>query len=83
MPPRTNNQSSGSTPVNQVFAKLTTIAPKAAPYRVPLPPTATQTTISIEFKGENSPGLMIPTWGTYKAPASPANIAATTNAKSL
>ena len=34
------------------------------PTSVPRPPTATQIAISIEFAGENSDGLMIPTWGT-------------------
>ena len=35
-----------------------------APYSVPRPPIATQTTTSIEFSGANSPGLMMPTCGT-------------------
>ena len=35
-----------------------------APTSVPRPPTATQITISIEFAGANSLGLMMPTCGT-------------------
>ena len=68
-------QISGEIIVKYDFNTLTTIAPIIAPYKKPLPPNATQTTISIDFIGENSPGFIIPTWGTYKAPAIPANTA--------
>jgi hypothetical protein len=51
---------------------LTITAPSAAPISVPRPPTATQITISMELAGANSLGLMMPTCGTYRAPATPA-----------
>ena len=35
--------------------------------------------ISIDFIGANSPGFIIPTWGTYNAPAIPANTAEKVN----
>src|SRR5215218_10236765 len=63
-PPNAKSQYSGSAPVNQLFAALTMTAPSAAPVSVPRPPTATQITASIEFAGENSEGLMMPTCGT-------------------
>ena len=50
---------------------------------MPRPPTATQMTASIELIGANSPGLMMPTCGTYSAPATPAMIAETTKSQSL
>ncbi len=53
------------------------------PTMVPRPPTAVQITTSIELAGSNSPGLMIPTWGTYSAPAMPAITAETVKAKSF
>ena len=65
--------------VKNDFKILTTIAPRTAPYKKPLPPNATQTTISIDLIGENSPGLIIPTWGTYNAPAIPARTAEIVN----
>ncbi len=58
-------------------------APSTAPTSVPRPPTATHTAISIEFAGDISEGLMMPTWGTYKAPASPHSIADSVQMKSL
>src|SRR5271165_2441370 len=73
--PRANSQNSGSALVNQVLPKFTINAPRMAPASVPRPPTATQITASIEFAGENSLGLMIPTCGTYSAPPMPAIIA--------
>ena len=63
-PPRTKSQASGTEPVSQVLARLTTAAPIIAPTSVPRPPTATQIAISIELAGENSLGLMMPTCGT-------------------
>jgi len=62
---------------------LTSTAPATAPYSVPRPPTATQITTSIELIGENSLGLMMPTCGTYNAPAIPASTAEKTNTQSL
>ncbi len=41
------------------------------PISVPRPPTATQIAISIELAGDISLGLMMPTCGTYSAPAMP------------
>src|SRR4029077_13870971 len=59
--PSTNSQGSGAAPVSQVFAALTRVAATIAPDKVPRPPTETQIATSIEFPGENSPGLMMPT----------------------
>ena len=39
------------------------------PISVPRPPTATQMAISMELAGDISLGLMMPTCGTYRAPA--------------
>ena len=39
-------------------------APITGPISVPRPPTAVQIAISIEFAGDISLGLMMPTWGT-------------------
>ena len=47
--PSAYNQTSGSAEVKYVLAKLTTIAPIIAPYKVPRPPIATQITNSIEM----------------------------------
>src|SRR5579883_1809031 len=63
-PPSTNSHASGSAPVSQVLAALTSTDPRSAPMSVPRPPTATQMAISIELAGANSPGLMMPTCGT-------------------
>src|SRR5437899_1298627 len=63
-PPRKNSQISGAAVVSQVFARLTSTAPIAAPTSVPRPPTETQIATSIELPGENSLGLMMPTCGT-------------------
>ncbi len=59
--PRVKSQTSGNALVSIVLDPLTKIAPKTGPINVPLPPTATHTTASIELAGENSPGLIIPT----------------------
>ena len=53
------------------LAPLTKKAPMIGPISVPRPPTAVQITISIELAALISPGLMMPTCGTYKAPAMP------------
>src|SRR5216683_2856774 len=82
-PPRMNSQISGAALVSQVFAKLTSPAPSIAPTSVPRPPTDTQIAISIELPGENSLGLMMPTCGTYSAPAMPANTADTVKTNSF
>ena len=62
--PSTNSQISGKFAVSQLLPAATISAPSAAPTSVPRPPSATQITISIEFAGENSLGLMMPTCGT-------------------
>ena len=46
-------------------------APRIGPINVARPPTAAQIAISIEFAGLISLGLMMPTCGTYSAPATP------------
>ena len=54
-----------------VLVKLTRKAPMTAPIKVPLPPTATQIAISIEFDTLISEGEIIPLKGTKSAPAIP------------
>ena len=61
--------------MNQVFRPLTAPAPMMGPISVPRPPVATQITISMEFSVDISPGLMMPTCGTYSAPAMPQSTA--------
>ena len=65
------------------FAPLIRNAPSKAPDSVPRPPTATQIAISIELDGCISLGLMMPTWGTYNAPAKPHKTADRVHRKSL
>ena len=62
--PRKNSQYSGNAAVNQLLAPLTMNAPRIGPISVPRPPTAAQIAISIEFAGDISLGLMMPTCGT-------------------
>ena len=81
--PRKNSQYSGNACVKKLFAPLTSPAPSAAPASVPRPPTATQIAISIEFAGDISLGLMMPTCGTYSAPAMPHSTADSVQMKSL
>ena len=69
--PRKNSQNSGKATVNQLLAPLTKKAPMIGPISVARPPTAAQMAISIEAAGLISPGLMMPTCGTYSAPATP------------
>jgi hypothetical protein len=57
--------------VSQLLAPLTMKAPMMGPTSVARPPTAAQIAISIELAGLISPGLMMPTCGTYSAPATP------------
>src|SRR4029077_11489516 len=59
--PRKNSQYSGKDWVKKLLAPLINPAPNTGPSSVPRPPTATQIAISIEFAGDISPGLMIPT----------------------
>ena len=81
--PRKNSQYSGTACVNQLFAPLTRNAPITGPISVPRPPTAVQIAISIELAGDISPGLMMPTCGTYRAPATPLITAASVQMPSL
>ena len=81
--PRKNSQNSANAAVNMLFAPLTIAAPTIGPTSVPRPPIATQITISIEFDGAISLGLMIPTCGTYSAPARPQSTAENVQTKSL
>src|SRR5262249_28312058 len=62
--PSANSQYSGKAFVNQLLPRLTAAAPSTGPISVPRPPTAVQIAISIEFAGDISLGLMIPTCGT-------------------
>jgi hypothetical protein len=55
--------------VNQLLAPLTKKAPMMGPMSVARPPTAAQIAISMLAAGVISLGLMMPTCGTYKAPA--------------
>src|SRR4029453_6811231 len=81
--PRKKSQISGNACVNQLLAPFTRNAPAMGPTSVPRPPTAVQIAISIEFAGDISPGLMIPTCGTYSAPAMPQITADNVHTKSL
>ena len=54
-----------------------------APMSVPRPPTATQMAISMELATLISEGLMMPTCGTYNAPAMPHSTADSVQMKSL
>ena len=81
--PRKNSQYSGNATVNQLFMPLTRPAPSSGPISVPRPPSATQTAASMELVGDISLGLMMPTCGTYNAPASPHRTALRTQTNSL
>jgi hypothetical protein len=67
--PRKYSQYSGKACVNQLLAPLTNTAPMIGPISVARPPTAAQIAISIDAAGVISLGLMMPTCGTYSAPA--------------
>src|SRR5690606_6799502 len=81
--PRANSQYSGKATVNQLFMPLTRPAPSSGPISVPRPPRATQMAASMELVGDISLGLMMPTCGTYSAPARPHNTAEITQINSL
>ena len=66
-----------------VLAPFTRTAPTIGPISVPRPPTATHTAISMDLIGAISFGLMMPTCGTYSAPATPHSTAESTQTKSL
>ena len=69
--PRKYSQNSGKATVNQLLAPLTMKAPTMGPIRLARPPTAVQIAISMLAAVLISPGLMMPTCGTYSAPAMP------------
>src|SRR3990167_6591509 len=69
--PRKERQNSGKVTVSQLLAPLTMKAPMMGPTSVARPPTAAQTAISMLAAVLISPGLMMPTCGTYSAPAMP------------
>ena len=73
--PRKYSQNSGAATVSQLLAPLTMKAPTIGPISVARPPTAAHTAISMELAGLISLGLMMPTCGTYRAPATPHIIA--------
>ena len=81
--PKKYNQYSGADTVNQLLTPLTMKAPMMGPISVARPPTAAQMAISIELAGLISLGLMMPTCGTYKAPATPHMMAEITQMVSL
>src|SRR5437867_5022144 len=81
--PNANNHRSGKAAVNQLFNPFTVKAPMIGPIKLPRPPTAAQITISIELPGDISDGLMMPTCGTYKAPAIPQSTADKVQTNSL
>ncbi len=81
--PRANSQYSGKATVNQLFMPLTRPAPSSGPISVPRPPRATQIAASMELVGDISLGLMMPTCGTYSAPARPHSTAESTQINSL
>src|SRR5690606_3455237 len=67
--PRKYSQNSGKATVNQLLAPLTKKAPMIGPISVARPPTAAQIAISMPAAADISLGLMMPTCGTYRAPA--------------
>ena len=67
--PRKYNQNSGNATVNQLLAPFTKKAPMMGPIKVARPPTAAKIAISMPADGLISLGLMMPTCGTYNAPA--------------
>ena len=81
--PSRYSQYSGNACVNQLLPRLTAAAPMTGPISVPRPPTAVQIAISIELAGDISLGLMMPTCGTYSAPAMPQITADSVQMKSL
>src|SRR4051812_4554213 len=81
--PSAYSHRSGKAAVNQLLSPLTVKAPMIGPSSEPRPPTAAQITISIELAGDISDGLMMPTCGTYKAPAIPQITADKVHTKSL
>ncbi len=83
MRPRNSCQYSGIATVKMLFAPLTNPAPSTGPIRVPRPPSATQMAASMELVGDISLGLMIPTCGTYNAPARPQSTADSVHTSSL
>ncbi|GGU05309.1 hypothetical protein GCM10010208_31780 [Actinomadura livida] len=61
-------------------AQLSSTPPRTAPPSEYRPPIATATTSSIDGTTPSSEGEMMPTTGTYSAPAMPAMAAETANA---
>src|SRR5690606_6207749 len=82
-PPRTNSQHSGTATATKRFRPSTRPAPSSGPIRLPRPPRATHTAASMELVGDISEGLMMPTCGTYSAPARPHSTALSTQMNSL
>ena len=70
-----NGHASGIAALSQNFRPLTRTAPITAPPSRPSPPIATQTAISMDRSGASTRGLMMPTCGTYRMPASAAIMA--------
>ena len=82
-PPRITGHHSGKRAVRTLRAALIPTAPMIAPMRLLRPPVATQTTISSDGRTPIWLGVIMPTCGTYKAPARPPNAAATAKMKIL
>src|SRR5262249_25282088 len=61
--PRMIGHRRGYVPVSTLRSQLMETAPTSAPHSVPLPPNATQMTISSDGKTPIWEGVMMPTWG--------------------
>ena len=81
--PRTKSQVSGAVPVSQVLVRLTRATPTTSPIEFRGRRLRPKSRFSIELPGENWLRLMIPTCGTYSAPAMPARTAETVKTKSF
>src|SRR3989337_4518435 len=73
----------GKDSLKPLFAEFTRSAPNTAPTSVPLPPTATHSTISIEGTIPTLDGDIISACGTKRAPAIPAKAAERQNTNIL
>src|SRR3972149_2976218 len=73
--PKKYSHTPGKDSLKPLFAEFTRSAPNTAPTSVPLPPTATHSTISIEGTIPTLDGDIISAWVTKRSPLRPANAA--------
>src|SRR5882724_1180116 len=78
-----NGHTEGRSELTDDNMMFTSSAPNTAPHNFPLPPTATQITMSIDVATFMLYGLIIPTCAGYSAPPTPASIAPIANANTL